>query len=35
MYFERITYAQHPMYHTAIELYQKSFPLHEQRESSS
>ena len=35
MYFKRITDAQHPMYDTAIELYQKSFPLHEQRETSS
>ena len=35
MYFERITDSQHPMYGTAIALYQKSFPLHEQRETSS
>ena len=35
MYFERITDSQHPMYGTAIELYQKSFPLHEQREALS
>ena len=35
MYFERITDSQHPMYGTAIELYQKSFPLHEQRETPS
>ena len=35
MYFERITDAQHPMYHVAIALYQKSFPLHEQREAPS
>ena len=35
MYFKRITDAQHPMYDTAIELYQKSFPLHEQRETPS
>ena len=35
MYFERITDARYPMYRTAIELYQKSFPLHEQREKTS
>ena len=35
MYFERITDAQHPLYGTAVEQYQKSFPLHEQREASS
>ena len=35
MYFERITDARHPMYGTAIELYQKSFPPHEQRETPS
>ena len=33
MIFERLTDAQHPMYHTAMALYQKSFPLHEQREA--
>lgn len=35
MYFERITDARHPMYSTAVEQYQKSFPLHEQREALS
>ncbi len=35
MYFERITDAQHPMYGTAMKLYQKSFPPHEQREALS
>lgn len=35
MYFERITDARHPMYPAAIELYQISFPPHEQRETPS
>lgn len=35
MHFERITDAKHPMYQTAMELYRQSFPLHEQRETSS
>ena len=35
MDFERITDAQHPMYRIAMELYQKSFPRHEQRETPS
>ena len=35
MYFERITDSQHPMYAAAIALYQKGFPLHEQREALS
>ena len=35
MDFERLTDAQHPMYHTAMALYQKSFPPHEQREAPS
>lgn len=35
MNFERITNSLHPMYKRALELYQISFPLHEQREASS
>lgn len=35
MYFERITDAHHPMYPAAMELYQMSFPPHEQREAPS
>lgn len=35
MDFERITDPHHPLYRTAIELYQQSFPLHEQRETAS
>ena len=35
MDFERLTDPQHPMYHTAMALYQKSFPPHEQRETPS
>lgn len=35
MNFERITDPLHPMYKQALELYQLSFPLHEQREAFS
>lgn len=35
MNFERITTLLHPMYKQALELYQISFPLHEQREAFS
>lgn len=35
MDFERLTDTQHPMYYTAMALYQKSFPPHEQREAPS
>lgn len=35
MNFERITNPLHPMYRRALELYQISFPLHEQREELS
>lgn len=35
MHLERITSAEHPMYGRALELYQISFPLHEQREAFS
>ncbi len=35
MYLKRITAPFHPMYKQALELYQISFPLHEQREALS
>ena len=35
MTFERITDSSHPMYNQALELYQISFPFHEQREAFS
>ncbi len=35
MNFEYITDCAHPMYRCALELYQNSFPLHEQREAFS
>lgn len=35
MYFERITDARHPLYDAAMELYKKSFPPHERRETPS
>ena len=35
MVFERITTPKHPFYADAVDLYQISFPLHEQREHVS
>ena len=35
MHLERITNPLHSMYNRALELYQISFPLHEQREAFS
>ncbi|MBE5784199.1 MAG: GNAT family N-acetyltransferase [Clostridiales bacterium] len=35
MHTERITTAEHPLFETAISLYQESFPFHEQREEKS
>ena len=35
MVFQRITTPKHPLYTTAVELYNASFPLHEQREAAS
>lgn len=35
MVFERITTPKHPFYADAVDLYQISFPLHEQREHAS
>ena len=33
MEFRRLTDSNHAMYHQAMDLYQASFPIHEQRES--
>ncbi len=35
MHFEVITDTAHPLYDTALQLYQDSFPWHEQREAAS
>lgn len=35
MFLKRMTHVEDPMYHTAMQLYQISFPVHEQRESLS
>ena len=35
LHFERVTNQMHPMYQRALELYQHSFPYHEQREAPS
>lgn len=35
MNFERLTSPSHPLYNRALELYQISFPFHEQREAPS
>lgn len=34
MHFIRITSAENPMYHSAMELYRQSFPRHEQRQET-
>lgn len=35
MRFESIRNSEHPMYERAMQLYKRSFPLHEQREAAS